>query len=109
MKVRHFKELGNKILGRGKKRSWRAVFGIGPKVMVRSWNLLLENPSEEFQAALQGKPPNPEHFLWALIFMKVYGNETTNARIAGNVCEDTFRKWSLLYAREIGSLFDEVI
>ena len=38
-----------------------------------------------------------KHLMWALYFMKVYGNEENNSNFAGGVDEKTFRKWSHIF------------
>jgi len=51
----------------------------------------------------------PEHLLWALMFMKVYGKESMHCTMAGAVDEKTFRKWVWIFVLEISYLESEVV
>ena len=80
-------------------REFRSQFGVSWFVCEDAWNLL------------QSKKPNklrqPKHLLWALLFLKVYGNEKTHSVLA---CCDvkTFRKWSWNVLEDIAEL-DEIV
>jgi len=47
--------------------------------------------------------------MWALYFMKVYGNEENNSNFAGGVDEKKFRKWSHIFVEAISFLESSVI
>jgi len=68
-------------------RIFRQHFGCSPLVIKKCWDLLGDDRSEQ------------RHLLWALLFLKVYGKETTNAAIC-KCCDRTFREnvWRMIYA-----------
>ena len=53
------------------------------------------------------------HLLWALLFLKMYSNETEMAALCGGyeyaVDEKAFRKWSRLFVKQISYLIINVI
>jgi hypothetical protein len=50
-----------------------------------------------------------KYLMWALYFMKVYGNEESNSNFAGGVDEKTFRKWSHIFVEAISFLESSVV
>jgi len=112
-----FKELGAAIMGRdpeGRSQSifltrWLSFFGVDPAVVVRVWDLL-EVPfidDGDFSHA------HPKHLLWALLFLKKYGDESEMAKLVGEdgkaVDEQTFRKWSKIFVHHIAYLHFRVV
>ena len=63
------------------KRRWMSFFGVKPDVVATSWNLLEISNNDPDDTAMNGA--KPEHLLWALMFLKKYGNETEMARLVG--------------------------
>ena len=62
---------------------FRSFFGCGPKVVTDLW----------YETNFTNAKTTPEHFLWGLLYMKVYASEEIMAMLAG--CNRrTFRKWS---------------
>ena len=55
------------------------------------------------------KGVQPFHLLWGLIFMKVYATEAVHCKIVNSPDEKTFRKWSLLFVKEISYLESEIV
>ena len=55
----------------------------------------------------------PEHMLWALLFLKIYGNETEMATLCGadkgSIDEKTFRKWTYIFVRRMACLLLDVV
>ena len=76
-------------------RVFRSQFGVSWFICEDVWNMLDVNKPD----------PNREakHLLWTFIFLKVYGNETTHARLVGT-SPKTFRKWVWNTLTEIADL-----
>ena len=51
-------------------------------------------------AKCSAQKSHPEHLLWALLHMKLYCPEPTNAALVG-ASEKTFRKWCHIFVRLI--------
>lgn len=75
-------------------RIFRSFFGATPSVCSILWSLL--KPQER-------ETNDPNHLLWALVFLKVYGTEEVNSSLVGTTVK-TFRKWSLHMVRCISEL-----
>jgi hypothetical protein len=88
--ITHILQVGQEIMGRSSStpgsmtedRRFRAIFGCGPPVALVLSGMVLTEPMVVSGATVV-------HMLWALMFLKVYGNETTMSTIAG-VDEKTF-------------------
>jgi len=78
-------------------RRFRSAFGCGPNVVAKAWHLLAHDH-------IPAGGDEPEHLLWALMFLKLYLNETTWAGMAGGVDEKTVRKWSWMFVDQLASL-----
>ncbi len=75
-------------------RIFRQHFGCSPLVVSKCWNLLGDDNTRIEEDKIE-----PCHLLWALLFLKVYGKESTNTNLCK--CSDkTFRKftWRVLFA-----------
>ena len=83
-------------------RTFRSIYGIGPIVASKAWNMV-----DKKRVLSSGV--NPEYFLWSLVFMKVNGNEATNATLVGGVTRKTFRKWAWEYVNALERCFDKVV
>ena len=75
-------------------RRFRSFFGTSPHVCAILWGQLQSNIPE------QGRP---EHMLWALLLLKVYGTEDVVSSIV-QVSRKTFRKWSWKFISAISYL-----
>ena len=64
------------------KRHFKSQFGVSWFICEDLWNLLDDHKENQSREA--------KHLLWALLFLKVYGNESTYSRIAGTLSK-TFR------------------
>lgn len=69
----------------GPDRDFRYLFGISLSTCVRAWNLCVD--SNYLPAGTQ-----QYHFLWSLMFLKLYGTQSMLARLAGTT-QKTYRKW----------------
>ena len=67
-------------------REFRSQFGASWYVCADVWNLL-----DMHEIGLESKK-EPKHLLWAMLFLKVYGNEKTHAVMCSTSVK-TFRKW----------------
>lgn len=76
-----------------KLRHFREVFGTTPTVCSVLWSRII-HPTDK---------PKVEYLLFALIYLKVYGLLTVNAKIA-KVDPKTFQYWSKKYVEAIASL-----
>lgn len=108
---KEFKELGAAIMKRSPegrsellfKRRWNAHFGVDVPVVVDAWARL---------KILAGDPDKPEHLLWALMFLKLYGSEEEMAGLCGPekaIDEQTYRKWTKIFIQRLECLWDEVV
>ena len=88
-----------------RRRNFVAWFHARPREVAITWNLLC---LEGHLDCLGPNSVNPDHLLWALMFMKVYTNETVLASVAG-CTEKTFRKWAWFYMEAIAKLDVKVV
>ena len=75
-------------------RRFRCLFGVAPHVCSTIWHIF------------GGNLPNggqPQHLLWCLLLLKVYGTEIVLSTIAG-VDRKTFRKWAWEFVYAISAL-----
>jgi len=75
-------------------RIFRQHFGCSPLVVTTCWNRLGDNKTR-----IKADKIDPCHLLWALLFLKVYGKESTNANLC-KCSQKTFRKfiWKVIFA-----------
>lgn len=83
-------------------REFRENFGCSVRVCHSLWNLLKKTDNLPSNGRL-------EHFLWALMFLKIYGTEKVMCSRAGGVDKDTFRKWTWLFVDAIASLESSLV
>ena len=83
-------------------RDFREFFGCGCVVATKIYDLLIGEDLLPIGGHL-------EHFLWALMFMKIYGKERNLCTLAGGVDKKTFRKWAWLFVVAIAYLEAEVV
>jgi len=99
-----FQKLANEVLNRRSSKSrlrkyyrrFRAAMGISPDLCSWYWNQL-----EKEKLVPTGFLP--KHFLWTLLFLKLYCSETINACIC-DCDKKTFRKWSWIGIKAIVDL-----
>lgn len=115
-----FKRLGGEIMNRdpeGKSepvflRRFVNFFGVEPVTVAQVWTML-EIPAapEDDEGELNGA--KPDHLLWAMLFLKKYGDEWEHATLCGPekgaVDEKTFRKWSQIFVIRIACLVMDVV
>ena len=80
------RNLGTLSVGGPEDRKFRSFFGEGVTIILLAWNMM------------QAQELIPHgglviHYLWALMFMKIYSSETALCAHAGGVDPKTFRKW----------------
>ena len=91
---------------------WRSFFCVKPSVCVTAWTLIgvPVHPTDDDADLSHARP---EHLLWALLFLKVYGDEHESSGLAGGdngaVDEKTFRKWVEIFVSRIACLADQVV
>ena len=83
-------------------RDFREFFGCSLSVASEVWDML------------QSKNLSPEdgttsQYLWALMFMKIYGKEKNLCTLAGGVDKKTFRKWAWVFVNAIAKLEGDVV
>lgn len=79
-------------------------FGVDPLIVSILWSMIMD---AEY-VRLVNNPPEPEHLLWALLFLKCYQTEPRNAALVG--CDEkTFRKWCWLMLECIADLDSQVV
>jgi len=112
-----FRKLGGEIMGRdpeGRSEKifmvrWMSFFGVSPLVCLETRNLI----GVTVDAVDDLASAKPEHLLWALLFLKKYGDESEMARLVGAdrgaVDEKTFRKWSKIFIIRIACLVCDVV
>jgi len=82
-------------------RRWVSFYGVSPDLCCIIWRKL------DAHKSIIGA--QYKHLMWALYFMKVYGNEENNSNFAGGVDEKTFRKWSHIFVEAISFLESSVV
>jgi hypothetical protein len=83
-------------------RRFREMFGCSPAIVARAWNWI-ENVIG--WTGLEEYPTRRiDYLLWSLLFLKVYGKESTLSSLLGGVDEKTYRKWVWLYVVALSSL-----
>ena len=87
----------NKRSTKSEDRSFRELFGIALEPAVSTWNLMIKS---EYLP----KGGTPYHFLWTLMFLKVYGSEEQMCILANIKDPKTFRKWVWKFIPAISSL-----
>ena len=84
---RTFIDLAGTIQGRVRndiaKRDFHSLFGVSPEVCFGMWKRCRIPPTTKIL---------PKHFLWALMFMKVYGSEAVLCALA-KTSKKTLRCW----------------
>ena len=82
-------------------RTFRQNFGCSPLVVKLCWRLLLD-------CTTVTKCAKPVHLLWACLFLKVYGKESTHSSLVR--CSDkTFRNWAWKFVYAISDLEPYVV
>jgi len=104
-----FEEHGSKLLyvGKGLKssrfdRRFAAAFGMEPVDCASVWNMV------EVCRLLTEKDRHPKHFLWTLIFLRVYPKEELLSALAESH-ENTTRKWVWRYVDALTGLEEYVV
>jgi hypothetical protein len=82
----------------GNARSFRATFGLHSDLCFHLWLIGNWTPG--------GTKPN--HLLWTLMFMKVYGTELVLCTIAG-ADPKTYRKWVWRVLNSIANCYNDVV
>ena len=83
-------------------RGFREFFGCGLSVAGEVWDML-----QRYNILPEGGMPS--HFLWALMFMKIYGKEKNLCTLAGGVDKKTYRKWVWKLLTAIADLESQVV
>lgn len=93
-------------------REFRSAFGIGPIVALAAWKMMMVDVDEP-AVVLGEKVGEIKHFLWALMFMKVYSKEKDLCRSVGGlgakVDPQTLRKWVVPFITGLADLEGEVV
>lgn len=103
--AQYFEDLGMSLVGREKTtathtkgRRFKAFFHQSPVMCSYGWRHLVESGWLD-----SINRPEPKHYLWTMMFLKLYGTEEVNASRVG--CDEkTFRKWVWFYAEGIANL-----
>jgi hypothetical protein len=77
-------------------RDFREMFGCSPIVALACWDLLLSNnllPDGELK-----------HYLWCLMWLKIYGRSKTMSSLCGGVDTKTVMKWVIKFVYAIAYL-----
>ena len=78
-------------------RAFRSIFGVSWNVVANAWNLLEIHNGEHKKTST--------HLLWALLFIKQYGNEQGHCMmVGGGVSLKTFRKWIWVVLDELAAV-----
>ena len=82
--------------------NFRAFFGCRPDVAMIAWDML---------ASLDMLPDGGtiEHFLWALMFLKVYPRSRVMQVLCGNVDNQTMMKWTMKFVWALAYLEPHVV
>jgi hypothetical protein len=79
---------------------FKAFFGAESHIVEQLWRSFYYQPWLFFLKAGFFYKPDPVQLLWALLFLRRYGENHAMAITAG-VSEKTFRKWSWFWAAQI--------
>ena len=97
------KQLGTTFKGGTEDRRFRSCFGVGAAVAVIAWNKMMER---DLLPQIGGFC----HYLWALMFMKLYGeSETEMCMLLGGIDPKTMRKYVWPYIYSIFELHYDVV
>jgi hypothetical protein len=82
---------------------WISHFNTEPEVCFELWTMIQDNPADGLEYDFQ-----PEHLLWALLFLKLYNSYT----VLSGMCdchEDTYSDWVWRILQAIMYLEDDVV
>lgn len=82
-----------------------SFFGVNVDVTVTAWHILQADADNDADL----KKIRPNHLLWGLMFLKLYGVETELSSLAGGIDEQTFRHWSQLVVKKLSYTVPEVV
>lgn len=86
-------------------RRWTSTFLFDPVVVAECWNRM--NPLVDGEEDWFRRGVEPQHLLWSLKFLALYGKES---ELAKDIChEDTFRKWNWAMLECIAGLESDVV
>lgn len=109
-----FARLGNQIMNRSSSGSqsafesrWQQHFNAEPDVCLEVWNRL--EVEDHWESGPDDRSAEPQHLLWALLFLKTYATESVLAGMCGGVDEDTFSTWAWRFIEKISYLDSEVV
>ena len=83
-------------------RRFRSFFGTSPEICSDLWELLVMADQIPDYA-------KPEHLLWSLLFLKVYGTEASLTSMVDCPDEKTFRKWVKIFVTGISWLESDIV
>jgi membrane protein YqaA with SNARE-associated domain len=69
---------------------YQSLFGCSPEITAEIWYRVAPHGGETSLT----KGAEPRHLLWALLFMKLYANDTALCAMVGGVDIKTFRFWT---------------
>ena len=82
-------------------RFFRSAYGSSPEVCSHTWEYLIHYKVAPEKA-------EPEHLLWALMFLKSYATEAFLSALVG-VSEKTFRKWIWQMINSISGIYNKIV
>ena len=82
-------------------RRFKAFFGMKPVRVHEAWVFLI-------YYRLVPNGGKPEHLLWALLFLRLYGTEEVNASLIG-ADPDTIRKWGWDFVKALHDLSKKLV
>lgn len=94
---RAHRRLGKLTIGGPEDRRLRSFFGAGVEVILEGWYRMKDQQLIPEGALFV-------HYLWALMFMKIYSTEGAMCGHAGGVDAKTFRKWVWPMIRAVADL-----
>lgn len=110
-----FAELGRRAAKCKQSRSakvalcrFKSHFGTPPDVVSDAWELIVESPFVRDSNMLGHKEPDPAHFLWGLMLLKLHSTWDVLAN-ALSVDVNTVKKWGMLYLEACAELDCEVV
>jgi len=80
---------------------YRSHFGVSPSICLLLWNRCQRSVHMPSNA-------RPKHLLWALLHLKVYGTESTAARMCGTT-RKTYRGWVRQILKVIAGMSPQVV
>jgi hypothetical protein len=84
---------------------FQSLFGCSPDITAEIWYRIAPQGEHSLKRGAE-----PQHLLWALLFMKVYASDNVLCSIVGGVDSKTFSFWTRYFIKQISNkLFNQEV